>query len=38
MFASRILAADERRVWLRAIKAKGNFLENIVADHLLSEI
>jgi hypothetical protein len=37
MFASRILARDERRVWLGTIKAKGNFLENIVADHLLSE-
>jgi len=36
LFASQILSGDERNVWLRIAKARGSFLEQILADHLLA--
>jgi hypothetical protein len=36
LFASKVLADDERRSWLRIAKSRGDVLEQVLADHLLA--
>jgi hypothetical protein len=36
LFASQVRSADERRAWLRIAKARGDFLDRILATHLLA--
>ena len=38
LYASQILSVDERKVWLGIAKDRGDFLEKVVADHLLSRL
>jgi hypothetical protein len=36
LFASQVLSSDERRVWMGIAKTRGEFLEQVIADHMLS--
>ena len=38
LYASQILSEDERKVWLGIAKERGDLLEKILADHLLSAL
>lgn len=37
LYASQILSADERKVWLGIAKERGDMLEQVLADHLLAK-